>query len=226
MNKTILILLLILSANSTWADWVKISESNGDSYYIDQTNIRKNGNFVKVWELLNLKEKKFEAASLVRLREYDCKDEKMRFLSITGFSNQMGAGIPSTKINEPGEWEFIQPSRSNIQAFILPLVCHEWIKVKEHFYFDAVNIRKNGQFVTSWILINLEQPNLAGVLSIRINNEFDCKGLKVRPRLLSAHSDSMAFGKIVYTEDSGDSTIEWMTINSDFYKNVQSIVCD
>ena len=61
MNKTILILLLILTANSTWADWVKISESNGDSYYIDQTNIRKNGNFVKVWELLNLKEKKFEA---------------------------------------------------------------------------------------------------------------------------------------------------------------------
>lgn len=223
MNKTILILLLILSANSTWADWVKISESNGDSYYIDQTNIRKNGNFVKVWELLNFKEKKFEAASLVRLREYDCKDEKMRLLSMSGFSNQMGTGIPFIKTNEPDEWEFIQPSRSNLHAVMLPLVCHEWVKVKEDVYFDAVNIRKNGQFVTNWILINNEQPDRMGALSIRKNYEYDCKGLKIRGRNLSAHSDSMAFGKIVYADDL---TEEWEPIHREFEKHMLSIVCD
>lgn len=223
MGKAVLILLLIITANSTWAAWVEMTESNGDTYFIDQTNIRKNGNFVKVWELLNFKEKEWELASLVRLREYDCKEEKMRILSMSGFSNQMGSGIPSIKTNEPGEWEFIQPSISNIHALMLPLVCHEWIKVKEGVYFDAASIRKNGQFVTNWILINNEQPDLKGVLSTRANYEYNCKGLKIRGRFISAHSDSMAFGKIL---SAHGLPTEWESIDKEFDKHMLSIVCD
>lgn len=144
MRKTILIVLLIVTANSAWADWSEIFKGKN---YIDQTNIRKNGQFVKVWELLNLQDKANETASLVFLHEYDCKEERVRHLSMQGFPSQMGLGTPIAIVNEPSDWGHFQPWSP--ADFILSLVCHEWVKVVDDLYFDPITIRKNGQFVSS-----------------------------------------------------------------------------
>lgn len=227
MHKTILILLLIVTANSVWADWAEmVSELGGDTHYIDQTNTRKNGQFVKVWMLTNLKEEKYGIASFVSLMEYDCNEERMRYLSKRAFSGQMGSGTSfAVPLERTGleKWEYIPPEA--VGAFIQALVCHEWVKLDKNVYFDTISIRRNGQFVTSWILFdNMLTRNSHGVTSARVQYEIDCKGLKSRSRVRSGHSDSMATGNVVA---AGGSIAEWESIDSGLLnKSMLSIVCD
>lgn len=217
MRKTILILLLIVTANPAWADWSEIFKGR----YIDQTNIRKNGHFVKVWELSNVKEKEAEIASFLSLEEYNCKEEKGRTLSAKGFPSKMGSGIPLLEVNEPGEWVYFQPWSP--ADFTLQLVCHEWVEVVEDLYFDPIAIRKNGQFVSFWVLLGNTPRDSKGARSVRTLYEYDCKRLKKRRRAMSSHSDPMAFGNVVYK----DITVtEWASIDEGESKKMLSIICD
>ena len=139
MQKNILILLLIITTNPVWADWAQVIESNSSTYYIDQTNIRKNGQFAKVWVLDNLNEQKYGIASFVSLTEYDCNEERMRYLSRQAFTGQMGSGTASPVPVEGtalDKWEYIPPQ--TVGTFIQALVCHEWVKLDKNVYFDTM----------------------------------------------------------------------------------------
>ena len=83
--RIVLIAWLILVATPAWAEWVKVSESDGLTGYVDPATIRKNGNLRRVWEIQDLKARgtKFGELSRRVLNEYDCKEERMRTLSAT-----------------------------------------------------------------------------------------------------------------------------------------------
>lgn len=115
------------------------------------------------------------------------------------------------------KWEYIRPQTG--QAFIHALVCHEWVKVEENVYFDSASIRRNGRFVTSWILFDNLPRNSDGVISARVYYKFDCKGLKARRRFWSGHPDSMAAGSVVF---ASVSIAEWEPIGAGLGK----YVCD
>lgn len=224
-NYSILLLLLIVTTNPAFADWSKMAKTPIGTIYIDQINIRKSGSLVKAWELHNLEEGKGEIASFVSLKEYDCKEERVRTLSISGFSSQMGSGIPCIEETESDKWQYVRPQPGYIPSLILPLVCHDWVKITEGIYFDSASIRKNGQFVFSWVLLDDMQRDSKGALSTRMHYEYDCNGLKTRLRNMISHSDSMAYGNIVYL-DFGDPPTEWEPINTSLHKHMLSIVCN
>ena len=109
MIKKIVIALLILVAlfflvpfvstmlaTNVFAEWTKVAVSDdGDqTSYIDNTNIKRKGNKVKVWHLLDYKTTKIladntEYLSAVYHVEYDCEEKTERQLDTMAYSGNM-----------------------------------------------------------------------------------------------------------------------------------------
>jgi len=87
-------LVLLLSAGSTWAEWEKVLDgSDGTEFYIDPTTIRREGNLRRVWEMENLKSRYKDGELSRRSRlEIDCKQERYRFISRSTHSGAKLAG--------------------------------------------------------------------------------------------------------------------------------------
>lgn len=98
-------------------EWVAQSESDRDGAYFDPASIRKDGDLVKV-EILNSLPNN---SSLRSLREYDCKNMRLRSITTSVFSEPMGGGKlrSNDKSNDP--WEDIAPD-SKLAPF-LKLLC-------------------------------------------------------------------------------------------------------
>jgi hypothetical protein len=107
-----------VSSNAA-AKWVEVSSSpeKGVALYADPATIRKSGNMATMWELMDSKTagegpgpgNKF-IHSLVSQAEYDCKDERIRFLDFIGFSENMGKGeLIESEIKPISNWMLILP---------------------------------------------------------------------------------------------------------------------
>ena len=120
--KTLLLIAIFLTG-SAWADWARISGNAELTYYIDPATIRKDGNLRKVWSLLDRKEPDEKSAELsTRTRqEYDCKEERYRFLNMTEHSGQMATGNTLKSINTPSEWWDVPPK--SMVEIVLKAVC-------------------------------------------------------------------------------------------------------
>ena len=109
-----LLVLLMLIASPAWAGWEHIAESDdGVKFLIDYQTIRKDGNKVKFWQLVNyptpqiLGEIKY--ASTRSRQEYDCKQEQRRVLTLTAFDAWNADGKAVVKEEETGNWREIPP---------------------------------------------------------------------------------------------------------------------
>lgn len=115
--------LLILIASPAWAGWVELTRGeSGNVFYIDPATIRKDGNRRKVWTITGLN----KVGSLGELSrkyrmEFDCKEERSRFLSISAHSKPMGAGDVLVIDNFIGEWQEVAPE--TIDEAFLKRVC-------------------------------------------------------------------------------------------------------
>jgi hypothetical protein len=124
MKKLLLTLLTTLMLTGpAWAEWVKVTESDTIYRYIDPATIRKDGNLVRVWEITDLKTRHKDGELSRRSRmEYDCKQERAKYLSISEHSEAMASG---TILNQPqiglGQWFDIPPG-SVVEA-VLKIVC-------------------------------------------------------------------------------------------------------
>ncbi len=95
-----LITLLLLSSGPAYAEWVAVSVSEGlgvYAAYFDPDTIRRKGDMVTMWSLLDFKTiQKTEAGdSLLSLKgqsEYNCAEERDRTLAVTLYSGNMGNG--------------------------------------------------------------------------------------------------------------------------------------
>ena len=91
--RLVFIFLLMALAAPAWAEWVKYGETDIASLYYEPATIKKHGNRVGVWRITDLKERhKDGALSFHGLEEYDCKEERVRFVSLTAFSGPMASG--------------------------------------------------------------------------------------------------------------------------------------
>ena len=109
-----LLALLVLFATPAWAGWEHAVQSeDGDRLLIDYQTIRKDGNKVKFWQLVNyqtpqaLGEVKY--LSTRSRQEYDCKQEQKRVLTVTAFGNWNADGQVVIKEEETGKWQEIAP---------------------------------------------------------------------------------------------------------------------
>jgi hypothetical protein len=118
----IILCLLALVAAPAWAEWVEVSEADGLVSYIDPATILRNGNFRKVWQVQDLKQRG-SGGELSRevVVEYDCKEMRQRILSITGHVGPMAGGETLLVSREPDGWQYIPPKTPN--AAIFKIVC-------------------------------------------------------------------------------------------------------
>jgi len=116
MKKIALALALTFASTQVMAEWTSLGESDlkgGYTAYADLASIRKAGNRVKMWILLDYKVEQ-KAAGIVFLsekirREFDCEAEQMRTLAFSLFSWNMEKGDLIRSYSQPQKWEKIQP---------------------------------------------------------------------------------------------------------------------
>lgn len=113
MHKAILMMLLAVVSSSASAAWVELGSNDYSTYYADATSIRRDGDTVKMWSLLDFrKARTFENLPYMSLKaqgEYDCKREQLRVFSGTRQSENMGEGDAVSRISEPSEWSAVAP---------------------------------------------------------------------------------------------------------------------
>ena len=131
--RSVLAVLLAITAGPAWAQWVEVGRSgrsifsafNEDAYYIDPSTITREGNFRRVWEIHDLKEKGSQGErSVLASVEYDCDAKRMRTLNATGRSLRMARGeiVPLRRVHD--DWVFLRPGKDDEIFFkVLATVC-------------------------------------------------------------------------------------------------------
>ena len=110
-----LLALLFLLGQPAWADWTIIAQTaDGDKkLFVDFSTIQKDGNFIKVWQLTNFSTPPIgysvSILSVLSNYEFDCKNEKVRKLSITGFSELFARGKALVTEDKTENWVDIPP---------------------------------------------------------------------------------------------------------------------
>ena len=113
MKKLLLTMLMLMVTTTASAEWTISGFSDSFIQYVDRATIRRNGNFVKMWNLRDYMAMQTIADvsyfSSKRQLEYDCKEERSRRLAVSFFSGRMGNGNVVLNDNEPDKWGPIQP---------------------------------------------------------------------------------------------------------------------
>ena len=104
------------------AEWVKVSQTTREVFYIDPATIRRDGNLRSVVVLQDLDQKGPDGAlSRQAMDEYDCRSRTRRLLSIHQYSGRMAGGHLIGSENKPTEWNPI-PAGSHALT-VLKVVC-------------------------------------------------------------------------------------------------------
>ena len=88
-----LTLSLMLAAAPAWAEWVKVGRTDAAVHYVDPATVRKDGNLRRVWAMQDMVGASPEGVMSIRaLQEYDCAQERFRYLSVATHSGPMARG--------------------------------------------------------------------------------------------------------------------------------------
>lgn len=113
MRKAILILILTVVSSSAAAEWVKVTGDESSTLYSDPSTIRKKGNMVKMWSLINNKTALAISSgnylSEKTQEEFDCKEELVRNLYHSFHSGNMGGGDEILPMSTGFNWSPVPP---------------------------------------------------------------------------------------------------------------------
>lgn len=117
MRTAILVMLLAGVSSSAAAAWVQVDFDGNATVYADPDTIRRAGNLVKMWNLIDYKTTRAAAGNpYVSIRaqsEFDCKKERMRSLYLSFHSGNMSGGNTVDSVNESGNWIPVAPGSMN-----------------------------------------------------------------------------------------------------------------
>jgi len=125
IHKVILMLLLVVVSNNAMAQWTEFQSDLASTTYIKLDNIRRNGNFAKMWIMedyksakINDRRKSFKSVKM--LLEFDCLEEQFRVINWIEYAGHKGTG--ETIFSEPSisSWNPVVPdSISELQMKML-----------------------------------------------------------------------------------------------------------
>lgn len=119
--KTLLLALLLITG-SAWAEWVRVAWNDAADIYIDPATIRIDGGLRRVWEVQDLKQRGEGGKLSSRYRsEYDCKQERYKFLSLSYHSEAMASGTLLASEIGNDRWLDIPPG--SLSERVLKRVC-------------------------------------------------------------------------------------------------------
>ena len=120
--KLLIAALLAVFSTSVMAEWTRVGGSDIYDTYADLSTIRKSGDKVKMWNLIDFKAVQTAPGprhllSILSQYEYDCKEETAKLLAHTWYSKNMGAGeVVYSSGNADARFEPIVP-RSELDTF-------------------------------------------------------------------------------------------------------------
>jgi len=127
----VLLLLVNFPARANW-EWVSENE-NGVNFFVDFRTLRKDGNRVKFWRIMNYPTPiNLKGQSIFSMRsryEVDCKEDTYRTLTVTAFSQKdaRGTDLGTETYGEfDSKWEHIVPTSSMFT--VLNRVCKTPVK--------------------------------------------------------------------------------------------------
>ena len=119
MKKLLLTFTLLFStlmfSSPSYGEWTKVSENvRVDTFYVDFERIKKRGEYVYYWVLLDyIKQTKHGHFSARIYNQGDCKILGVKFLSDYYHTKPMGEGQPSVRSNVPDKnWTYPPPKSS------------------------------------------------------------------------------------------------------------------
>ena len=113
-----LITLLVLSGAPAYAEWVKVDKDYFSSglwtIYVDPDTIRREGNLVTVWQLVDFKAMQggrspTRFCSTKTHKQFDCAEKRFRLLAFTEFTDGMGTGEPTGGYVDKDTWLLVEP---------------------------------------------------------------------------------------------------------------------
>ena len=117
-----LTLSLMLAAAPVWAEWVKVGQTYAAVHYVDPATVSRDGNLRRVWAMQDMVETRADGVMSIRaLQEYDCAQDRFRYLSVTTHSRPMAGGYVLAEHELRDAWG-TRPSGRNPTA-IAKIVC-------------------------------------------------------------------------------------------------------
>ncbi|NWF74852.1 MAG: hypothetical protein HXY51_17700 [Nitrospirae bacterium] len=124
-----LITLLALSCGTAYAEWVALEKQYQSpglrTVYIDSATIRREGNQVTLWQLIDYKSMQGNVGmgpagfgphrffSTMTQKQLDCANKRLRLLAFTEFSSHMGTGEPNDGYVDQDNWLPVEPESLN-----------------------------------------------------------------------------------------------------------------
>jgi hypothetical protein len=108
-----LLALVMLFASPAWAGWTFVadtSETPPSRHFFDFETLRKEGNEITIWKLVNFPPNHQNGWGSLRSKNlYDCRNETIQILSLQTFSEQFARGKESSIVNSPTTKAHIPP---------------------------------------------------------------------------------------------------------------------
>jgi hypothetical protein len=109
-----LITFLFLSSIPANAEWVAVEKDyllpGLQTVYVDPESIRREGNLVTIWQLIDFKWMQGNPRGPSRFlstkthKQFNCADKRVRLLAFTEFSGGMGTGMPRDGHVDKDHW--------------------------------------------------------------------------------------------------------------------------
>jgi len=124
--KELTLIFALLGCSPVWAGWTLVAISNGippDKYFLDFETLRKEGNEIRIWQLINLPPNDKYGWGSIRSRNlYDCKNDTVQVLSQRIFTESFAEGKEvTTVLNSPSPKSDVAPD--TIGWIVLKEVC-------------------------------------------------------------------------------------------------------
>lgn len=141
--RKVLAALLMLVAIATWAQWMKVDETQQQvvkvaenkywNFYVDRPTIVREGQFrivSEIWDMKETPKQLFHPDTRSRraIIEYDCEKAFFRGRKMTAYSGQMGTGQILREAEEkpdPKDKEWLDAMMSMPGASVVRLVCSQ-----------------------------------------------------------------------------------------------------
>ena len=123
VKRLLLFTLLFLSSVPAYGEWVAVEKDallpGLQTVYVDPDSIRREGNLVTLWQLIDFKWMQGNPRGTPRFlstkshKQFDCAEKRLRLLAFTEFSRRMGTGIRDDGYVDQGNWIPVEPESMN-----------------------------------------------------------------------------------------------------------------
>ena len=127
MKKMMLVASLLMSLSSlAHAEWVKVFENiRGTFFYMDPATVETHGRLRRVYEMQSYRNASPEGMLSMKLhKEYDCMEEKGRFLNYVAYTGPRLSGEMMGTVKTPSDWQSV--NRNPAGKGVFRIVCADY----------------------------------------------------------------------------------------------------